>query len=279
MRQEQGWKKRILCLALVMCALLTGACQQQQTFTTEVTAVPRQEQPVQQTEQAAQNLFSGTVVGSVNYDDGSYDPTQEEDTDTEDVDEIAAAPTAAPTMQSEYAGATPVVIDPINKPTPTPLPPITFTYATYEAAALHLTFDAPAGWVPDESEPDSYTLINPDPTADYQARLTVRVIPVNRSYSKSDLAKEIRGMLDTIKSSGFKSFSPSNTAGRSLLGNDGVYANYSGTDSDGVQVAGRVIATCVDRSLYILHVSYPKGYTETYVDGVFSKFRSTVKLN
>ena len=78
-----------------------------------MTAVPRQEQPAQQTEQAAQNLFSGTVVGSVNYDDGSYDPTQEEDTDTEGVDEIAAAPTAAPTMVPVVTVAPPALVTPV----------------------------------------------------------------------------------------------------------------------------------------------------------------------
>lgn len=283
MKQEYGWKKRTLCLVLVLCAALLSSCQQQQeTFTTEFTAPPQQQQSQQtevQNEETVQDLFSGAVVDATNYDDGSYDPASEEDAETEGVDEMAALPTVAPTMQSEYAGATPVVIDPIDKPTPTPLPPITFTYATYEAAALHMTFDAPAGWIPDESEPDSYTLTNPDPAPDYQARLTIRVVPVNRSYSKSELTKEIRGMLDTIKSDGMKSFSPSNTASRSFLGSDGIYANYSGTNADGIQVAGRVIASCVDRSLYILHVSYPKGYTDTYVDGVFNKFRNTVKMN
>lgn len=277
MRQTHGWKIWMLCLTLVLCVMALSACQQQETFTTEVTQAPQAQEPQQ--EQSAQDLFSGAVVESTNYDDGSYDPASEEGGDTEDVEDVPAAPTAAPTMQSDYAGATPVVIDPIDKPTPTPLPPITFTYATYEASALHLTFDAPAAWLADDSQPDSYTLTNPDPSADYAANLIIRIVPVNKNYSKSDLTKEIRGMLDTIKSSGFKSFSPSNTASRTFLNSDGIYANYSGTNSDGIQVAGRVIASCVDKNLYILHVSYPKGYTETYVEGVFNKFRHTVKLN
>ena len=150
------------------------------------------------------------------------------------------------------------------------------TYTAYNGKDVTISTKSSTTGV---AEPDSYTLTNPDPAPDYQARLTIRVVPVNRSYSKSELTKEIRGMLDTIKSDGMKSFSPSNTANRSFLGSDGIYANYSGTNADGIQVAGRVIASCVDRSLYILHVSYPKGYTDTYVDGVFNKFRNTVKMN
>ena len=85
-------------------------------------------------------------------------------------------------------------------------------------------------------------------------------------------------MLDTIKSSGFKSFSPSNTAGRSLLGNDGVYANYSGTTLDGAKAAGRMIIVCANKTLYILNVTYPQGYTKAYVEGVYDKFRHSVKV-
>ena len=154
-----------------------------------------------------QNLFGSTEVEAVDFDDGTYDPASEEGGEWEPVDEpetvaANAAETAAPTMQSEYAGATPVVIDPIDKPTPTPLPALNFTYVTYEANALHLTFEGPAGWVPDESEADTYRLTNPDPSMDYAATLTVRAIPVNKQYSKSDLTKEVKGMLDTLSASG-----------------------------------------------------------------------------
>ena len=40
-----------------------------------------------------------------------------------------------------------------------------------------------------------------------------------------------------------------------------------------------MIAACVDKTLYILHTSYPQGYTETYVDSLFHKFVKTVKMN
>ena len=275
------WKKRILCLVLVVCAaLVMTACQQKETFPTS----PVQQEQTQQQEAPAQNeqnIFGDTPVPQqINFDDGSYDPTSEEGGNEEmlPIDQTAAdGTTPAPTMKSEYAGATPVLIDPIDKPTPTPLPKLAFTYATYEAPALHLTFEAPVGWLPDDSVADTYKLTNPDPSMDYPATLSIRLVPVSKNYNKNELIKEVKSALDTIGREGFQKFERSNTAGRKFMNSDGIYANYSGTTTDNVKVAGRIIISCSDKMLYILNVSYPQGYTKTYVDGVYDKFRHSVK--
>ena len=275
-------KKRIVCLVLVFCAaLVMTSCQQKETFPTtpqqpaeQVTAEPADQQ----------NIFGETAVPQAidDFDNGSYDPTQEEGGNEEEVSDsqliAEAGPTAAPTMQSEYAGATPVLIDPIDKPTPTPLPTLTFTYAKYEASALKLSFEAPDGWLADDSQPDTYTLTNPDPSMDYAATLSIRLVPVSKNYNKNELIKEVKNTLDTLGSDGFKKFERSNTAGRKFLNSDAVYANYTGTLTDGTKIAGRLIIACVDKTLYILHVSYPQGYTKTYVENVYDKFRHTVKM-
>ena len=268
--------KRILCLVLVLCtALVMTACKQKETFPT----TPQQEQPAAQP-QTEQNIFGDTPVPQdIDFDDGSYDPAQEEGGDDEEVDEPVQdyEATAAPTMKGEYAGATPVLIDPVDKPTPTPLPTLTFTYDKYEAKALGLSFEAPSGWLADDSKPDTYTLTNPDPSMDYAAQLSIRVVPVSKDYTKNELIKEVKGTLDTLGSDGFKKFERSNTAGRKFMNTDAIYANYTGTTTDGVRVAGRIIIACASKTLYILHVSYPQGYTKTYVDNVYDKFRHTVK--
>ncbi len=274
------WKKRIVCLALVICAaLVMTACQQKETFPTAPQAPA--EQPTAEP-QSDQNIFGDTPVPQeIDFDDGSYDPTQEEGGGEEEViasvDFNLEAPTEAPTMQSEYAGATPVLIDPIDKPTPTPLPTLTFTYQQYDAKALGLTFEAPAGWLEDDSQPDAFTLTNPDPSMDYAAQLTIRVVPVSKNYNKNELIKEVKNTLDTLGSDGFKKYERSNTAGRKFMNADGIYANYSGTLLDGVKIGGRLIIACSNKTLYILNVSYPAGYTKTYVDNVYDKFRHTVK--
>ena len=274
------WKKRLICLVLLLCALLVmTACQKKETFPTTAmpTAAPTAEA------QDPQNIFGDTPVPQdIDFDDGSYDPTQEEGGGEELLTDngqaaVPEGPTPAPTMQSEYAGATPVLIDPIDKPTATPLPPLTFTYATYEASALHLSFEAPAGWIVDDSQPDTYTLTNPDTSMDYAAFLSVRTVPVSKNYNKNELIKEVKGTLETLGGDGFKKFERSNTAGRKFMNTDAVYANYTGTTMDDVKVGGRIIIACADKTLYILHVACPQGYTKTYVDNVYDRFRHTVK--
>ncbi len=274
-------KKRMLCLVLALCAILLTACQQREVFDTTLPA----DRATETATPPAQDLFGSAVVGgTTDYDDGSYDPSSEEGGDWEDVEEPtedASAPTAAPMMSSEYAGATPVIIDPVDKPTPTPLPTLTFSYVTYEVPSLHMTFEGPSGWTTDSSASDTFVLTNPDPSMDYAASLTVRMVPVNKQYTKSELIKEVKGMLDTLGGGGaFTSFNPSNTAERTFLGSTGVYANYRAVEKDtGAEVAGRIIVTCKDKVLYSLHVTYPRGYTEFYVANVYDKFRHSVKLN
>ena len=273
------WKKRMICLVLLLCAaLVMTACAKKETFPT--TAIPTAAPTAEA--QDPQNIFGDTPVPQdIDFDDGSYDPTQEEGGGEELLTNIGQnnpiGPSPAPTMQSEYAGATPVLIDPIDKPTATPLPPLSFTFATYEAPALHLSFEAPAGWIVDDSQPDTYTLTNPDTSMDYAAFVSIRTVPVSKNYNKNELIKEVKGTLETLGGDGFKKFERSNTAGRKFMNVDGVYANYTGTTLDDVKVGGRIIISCVDKTLYILYVACPQGYTKTYVDNVYDRFRHSVK--
>ena len=284
------WKKRILCLVLVLCSILVlSSCQKKETFMT----LDQQQQLQQQQQQTAsqssdaQNLFGETALPQQNtiddFDSGDYDPSQEEGGDEEFLEtlsNIVDVQTPAPTMKSEYAGATPVLVDPIDKPTPTPLPPLTFNYEKYEASALHLTFEGPAGWVKDDSMPDTYILTNPTAGVDYAAQLSIQLVPVDKNKSRSELEKEVKSRLDEMGGT-FKKYERSKTAVRKFMNTDAIYANYTGSieNDEGqlVKFAGRMIIACSNKTLYILHVSYPQGYTKTYVENVYDKFRHTVK--
>jgi len=169
-----------------------------------------------------------------------------------------------------------VVLDPIDKPTPTPVPKLTVAYTVYDAIKLGLSFEGPAGWLKDDSSADTFTIQNPNQLVDYPATLTVRAQQVSSDYTTSELRTIVNGMLDSIASAGFEDYNPSQTAGRTLLGKDGIYANYDGTLNAGPQVAGRVHAVCVDRVLYTIHISAPKAQWDDYKEMVYDHMRDTL---
>ena len=264
-------KRTMLVLVLILCAALLCACgaKEQTKYQVIGTSLPTQNLVVGPTNVPAQDI---------NFDDGSYDPTLEEGEVDEYVPVVTAAPTVAPTMRSEYAGATPVIIDPIDKPTPSPVPPITFSHQVYDATNIHLSFEAPAGWTIAEPSANTFVLSNPNQGVDYTASITITASSVSSSYNTSDLKRVVNDTLDSIGEAGFNEFDPTNTAERTLLDSKGVYANYTGELSGNIQVAGRVHAVCVNKVLYVVHVTYPRAYTETYKEQVYDHLRDTIMV-
>lgn len=277
-------KRLMLAMVLVLCAMLLCACGEKNTsskYQVITSANP--------SAQATQNLQMNDTGSSVTddafeYGNYGYDPLSEEDDDDGDdayyyIPDVTEVPvTVAPTVRGEYAGATPVVLDPIDKPTPTPVPPLTFSYQTYDATNIHLTFEAPAGWTIYEPNTSTFMLSNPSQGVDYTASITISATAVSSNYSTSDLKSVVKGMLDQVGEGGFDEFSPSNTAERKLLDTNGVYANYTGTLSNGAEAAGRVHAVCVNKVLYTVHVTYPRAYTETYKEQVYDHLRQTIMI-
>lgn len=271
-------KRLILALAMLLCLCLLTACQ---TSEPEKFTVKTAGNSAGQNQQTAQNQPAAE-------DEDNYDPLAEEDDYSDDLDywqgEIVtpapATATPAPTVRSGYAGATPVPLDPIDLPTPTAAPPLPqFSYKTYDATKLGLSFDGPIGWLVDDSSADYYIIQNPDASVSYPATLTIHAEKVSSQYSENDLKTVIKNMLTAIgQSEELAEYSPSNTAGRPLLGATGVYANYTGVMKNGVEIAGRVHATCVEKVLYTVHITYPKEYTEGYKEQVYDKLRDTIQI-
>lgn len=273
-------KKRILALFMMLCLLVLCGCQAKEPERFEVVT---QAGPVQQNIYGTQPAASSeSLLTEPDFDNGEYDPSSEEgaglgEDGRIEMPVVETTATPAPTVRSEYAGATPVVIDPIDKPTPTPAPPISFTYQAYDATKLHLSFEGPVGWIVDDSGEDSYILTNPTAGVDYAAQVTIYATPVNENYNESAMKREVKQMLDTIGGE-LKNFSPTSTANRTLIDKTGVYANYTATTADGAKIAGRVHVTCINKVLYGVHISYPATYTETYKDTVYAKLRETIRI-
>ena len=259
-------KRLMLALVLILCAMLLASCgnnndQRFNVGTAQQNAAQHNSSPLDEEDD---------YTGSEEYWGGVSLPTQ-----------AVATYTPAPPVRSQYAGATPVVLDPIDKPTPTAVPKLQVAHAAYDAKKLGLSFEGPAGWLQDDSAEDTFILQNPNARMDYAATLTLTAKKVSADYSTTDLKSVVNGMLDSIGSANFQEYDPSQTDSRSLLGKYGVYANYTGTllaNGAEVQVAGRVHAVCVDKVLYTIHLTAPRAQWNDYKDMVYDKIRDTLTI-
>ena len=188
------------------------------------------------------------------------------------------APT--PTVNTLFAGATPMPLNPIDMPTPTPRPPLNFSYMPYDFSRLGITFEAPIGWEIDETVENTVTLYQPESMVldNYRAFLMVEAKNVGSAPSKSEMKNFIIGMLSTL-SGGYAEWKPTNTAERTLIGEEGIYADYRGVQVDGTIVRGRVHITCKNKKQIVVHMSCPAGFNEDYTDGLYVQFRKTLKLS
>ena len=295
-------RKWLAAICLLMAAALLTACdaQQQPTETFAVvtqylgpaptaTAQPAEQQPAAADPAGSDALTdSGSVFANNPYalneeNTGLYQQALGEEDNVDDGVFVADTPLVYGAADPNatvypYAGSTPIPLDPVDAPTPTPRAPITFTYAPYTVAALGVTFEAPAGWVPDESVDNVYTLSEPaQQIKDGQLGiLNIYATPVNNNYTEANLTTEIKQRLSDIGASNFVEWDPSLTASRFLMGGKGVYANYSGTMANGVKVGGRIHATAIEGTLYCVQITYPLGFRDDYLN-VFSKVRETIK--
>lgn len=274
-------KRLMLALMMLLCVLLLCSCGEQKKYDIKMSD---DQGTTQQNPGAVQNGNANNTSD----DEEDYDPLAEEDDYTGEEDywgeiEIpvpeAATATPAPTMRSQYAGATPVVIDPIDKPTPEPAPKVQLSHIAYDATKLGLSFEGPAGWNVNDEDSNTFIIQNPQNYMGYHATLTLRAEKVSGDYTTTELKAVVNSMLDAIESFGFEDYNPSNTDTRELLGKTGVYANYNGTLSNGeTSIAGRVHAVCVDGVLYTLHLTTPKAQWEDYKEQVYDKLRDTITI-
>lgn len=281
-------KKKLLALAMILCLVVLTGCQSGNSNRYQVMNNNQSATQSQPTQNVNPVTDAPTAEPEIDFDSGAYDPSSEEGLgledpslgleDTSGVQSAGSIVTAAPTMNSTYAGATPVILDPIDKPTPTVVPPLAFTYQTYDATKLRLSFQGPAGWIVDDSYDNTYIIYNPDPAMAYAATLTITANSVEDKYDSNDLKDVVKSMLSTVGASGFEDFNRSSTASRTLIDAAGIYANYDGTLLDGTRVAGRVHATWINKVLYTVHITYPYEYTNDYKEGVYDKLRDTITV-
>lgn len=289
--------KIALCLALALIALTACSGGEQPNGGSQIYAEATQylgpvtatETPTEAPQETEAPTDGGNDSGGVSIFDNPYDVSPDEALDEENyIDPYDTGADTGSLLTSSgasggaetvypYAGATPIPLKPVDLPTPTPHPELTFDYATYTAGSLGLSFDCPSGWLVDESQTDVFVLTEPETQMHdgQQCIITISAEPVTANYSESDLKKQVTQRLKEIGSVNFTVWNPSLTATRTLMGSNGVYANYTGTLANGVELAGRILYASANNKLYGVEMVYPRDYRDDYLN-IFAKIRETI---
>ncbi len=261
--------KRLMIIVIILAALMLTACQpgggtpaaDQNTPTPTPAAQPN---PLEVPTEAP--AIEGLPEG--------YDPASEEDAgmitaDTQ-VDELGVP---------LYAGATPIPLDPIDMPTPTPRQALTFTFASYTASKLGLTFESVAGYNVDDSQPDTFILT--EPAEQQKDNVTVQFIlqqsTVTANFSQNNIKQDVRTYVTDLGKVNYKDWRLYDTAERTLMGKQGYYVNYRGVMHDDTVVRGRVHMALMDNNkLLMLHFVCPANFNSDYTK-VYGHIRDTLK--
>ncbi|MBQ9264551.1 MAG: hypothetical protein IJ189_10175 [Clostridia bacterium] len=261
-------KKAILLAALLLAALMLAGCAAH-----EGTQYPDAPAAVMQQDPLSVVQATDVPVSGDAFDWDSYDPASEEDNGT-----FVEGAVYDDLGNAVYAGATPIPLNPIDMPTPTPRPALAFTYGPVELPNLRLSFEAPAGWQVDASQPDTVTITDPNTYDGVNAVMAISITSVPSSYKLNDVKATVKDKLKEIGQYNYGEWSTTDLSARTLLKKDGYYANYRGVYYDGTVVRGRVMVALLDGNRIItLHMACPGWYNEDYMK-VVAKFRDTAKL-
>lgn len=271
-------KKAILLLAMLLCVLLLAGCaaQDNNQFPEADTAMQRDPMSVysqNEDDETADDSDSSEDDG-FNWDE--YDPESEEDSG----ESFTEGAVYNELGQNVYAGATPIPLDPIDMPTATPRPNLTFAYGPVELTLNNqkLSFEAPAGWQAATPSTDTVVITDPNTYDGVQATMTISITSVTSGYKLADVKNTVRDKLKEIGQYNYTEWHATDLSARTLLKKDGFYANYRGVYYDGTVVRGRVMVALLDGNRIItLHMNCPGWYNESYMN-VVAHFRDTAKL-
>ncbi len=251
-------KKRIAFIALLAAAVLAVG-----TFSAFATGQVSPLDQLTQSQTSTEDLPEG------------YDPASEEDNGY--VSTSGAYLTAS--GERTYAGATPIPIDPIDMPTATPRPELTFTYGEYTAAKLGFTFKSAVGYTIDDSSSDTYILTEPASAVrdGYACVITLQVTSITSNYTTSDVKTDLANYLKNLGSQYTGKWETWTAASKKLAGGAGYYNNYRGVMADGTIVRGRVhMAIIGNNKLLTLHITCPGWYNSSYMK-IYDTIYSSIK--
>lgn len=272
-------KFSLIIIILLACLMLSSCGKKQNVDNTEVpTNQNENQQQLQKSPLDNENSATATkapVVSSFSTDlPADYDPASEEDVNVEGNNSSSSGAAV-----SGRAGATAVPIDPVDLPTATPRPPLTFSYSKYVASALGVSFESVAGYNVDESQAGKYILTEPAELIkdNVQVQIMLQVNSVDSNYKLTNLKRDLVEKVKQLGSVNYEVWKPTGVSSRTLLGKNGFYQDFRGVTFDGTIVRGRVHVALVNGNVVTLQYICPGWYNSDYTK-VYSHIRDTMKI-
>ena len=190
------------------------------------------------------------------------------------------------TLTVDDPAATPVAVDPIDKPTPTPMPEPNYWYEMYENEQMGISFSIPGSWLlnPNTNQDTTIQFVEPKDERmekdGYQTRLTVEKVNMGLSQTAADAKDRLEATLAQLESS-FTSFTPGQPASTTIGKAKGYYCYYKAEYNDGTRtynMRGRIAIVAHEKALSQVRITTPQTWY-SYYENVFRKVRSSFKFN
>lgn len=187
-------------------------------------------------------------------------------------------------LQPDNPQATPVAVDPIDKPTPTPAPTPNFWYDEYVAQQMGVSFDIPLTWLlnPDPKFDPAVSLQFVEPQSEmmdvdgYQTRVTIDKFEMGLEQNADDALAKLKQTLTDMAET-FTSFTAGDTAKTTFAGCHGYYCYYRAEFNDGTKnyaMNGRIVVFAKDHALYQVRLTTPRSWF-TYYQYVYRRIRES----
>ena len=189
-------------------------------------------------------------------------------------------------LTPDNPAATPVAVEPIDKPTPTPMPKPSFIYDTYESDALGISFSIPYTWLLNPNTNHDTTIQFVEPKSErmekdgYQTRITIEKYNMGLTQTAADAKARLETTLDELAAS-FTTFTPNAIDSASFGEGKGYYCYYRADYNDGTktyEMNGRVIIVAHEKALYQIRLTTPRDWY-SYYNYVWREVRSSFKFH
>ena len=189
-------------------------------------------------------------------------------------------------MTLDDPSATPIPVDPIDKPTDTPMPTPNYAYKTYTSDSLNIAFSIPYTWLLNPNTNQSTTLQFVEPKSEmmepdgYQTRLTIEKVNTGLTQTVDDARERLESTLSQMEGT-FTSFTSYPIASRSIGDAKGSYCYYKAEYNGGTKtylMRGRIIVVAYEKALYQVRITAPQNWY-SYYEHVFRNVCNTLKFN